>query len=103
MAARLKGRVAEITGAASGIGAACAGRFAGEGAVIAGLDVQKPVDDGWDAVLSASPESSFREGLAVREESDKEWVIARFVGKTKQGNMVKDLPLALVVVGKAAE
>ena len=36
---RLAGRVAAITGAASGLGAACATRFAAEGAVVAGLDV----------------------------------------------------------------
>jgi meso-butanediol dehydrogenase/(S,S)-butanediol dehydrogenase/diacetyl reductase len=74
--ARLKGRVAVITGAASGIGAACARRFADEGALIAGLDVQKPVDDGWDRVASASPESTFREGLDVRDEARVEAAIA---------------------------
>jgi len=35
--------------------------------------------------------------------SDKEWVIVHFVGKAKQGGSTKDLPLDLVVVGKAAE
>src|SRR5882672_4989267 len=65
---RLAGRVAVITGAASGIGAACARRFAAEGAAIAGLDVQKPVDDGWDRVTAAAPESTFREGLDARVE-----------------------------------
>ena len=39
---RLEGRVAVITGAASGIGAACALRFANEGAKIAGVDIAKP-------------------------------------------------------------
>ncbi len=36
---RLQGRVALVTGIASGIGAACAVRFAAEGARVAGLDV----------------------------------------------------------------
>jgi len=72
---RLEGKVAVITGAASGIGAACARRFAEEGAVIAGLDLQKPVGDGWDAVLAAAPESTFREGLDVRDEASVEAAI----------------------------
>ena len=74
--ARLAERVVVITGAASGIGAACARRFAGEGAVIAGLDVQKPVDDGWDRVVGTSPKSTFREGLDVRDEARVESAIA---------------------------
>ena len=38
---RLSGKVAFVTGAASGIGAACALRFAEEGAAIAGMDLNK--------------------------------------------------------------
>ena len=66
---RLTNKVALITGAASGIGAACAARFAEEGALIAGLDLQKPVDDGWSRVQAASPRSTFQEGLDVRVEA----------------------------------
>jgi len=40
---------------------------------------------------------------SVREDGDKQWVIVHVVGKLKQGGAVKDLPLDLVVVGKAAE
>ena len=43
---RLQGRVVLVTGVSSGIGAACAARFADEGARIAGLDLQKPRDEG---------------------------------------------------------
>jgi NAD(P)-dependent dehydrogenase (short-subunit alcohol dehydrogenase family) len=66
---RIDGKLAVITGAASGIGAATARRFADEGATIAGLDVQKPVDDSWNHVTRAATESSFRDGLDVRDES----------------------------------
>ena len=56
---RLQGRVALVTGIASGIGAASAVRFAAEGARVAGLDVQKPAE--------ATPCESFHE-VDVREE-----------------------------------
>ncbi len=42
MTGALEGQVAFVTGAASGIGAACARRFADEGATVAGFDVQDP-------------------------------------------------------------
>ena len=42
MTDRLAGEIAFITGAASGIGAACARRFADEGATVAGFDLQDP-------------------------------------------------------------
>lgn len=43
------------------------------------------------------------EPLAVREASEQQWVIVHFVGKAKQGGAAKDLPVDLVIVGKAQE
>ena len=51
---RLHGKVALITGAASGIGAACALRFAREGAAIGGLDITAPSDEAWSGVRAAA-------------------------------------------------
>jgi NAD(P)-dependent dehydrogenase (short-subunit alcohol dehydrogenase family) len=56
---RLTDRVALVTGAASGIGAACAARFAAEGACVAGLDLNKPADAAWSAVAAAAPDAGF--------------------------------------------
>jgi NAD(P)-dependent dehydrogenase (short-subunit alcohol dehydrogenase family) len=72
---RLAGKVAFITGAASGIGAACAERFAREGASIAGLDVQKPADAAWRKVVESAPDAVFLEG-DVRDEASVERAVA---------------------------
>ena len=55
------------------------------------------------AILSLQKPQAAGDKLAIREESEKEWVIVRFLGKVKQGADSKDLPVELVVVGKAAE
>jgi len=49
--------VALITGAASGIGSACALRFAQEGAVIAGLDRSEQGDERWQEAARLAPAS----------------------------------------------
>ncbi|MBT8140681.1 MAG: SDR family oxidoreductase [Gammaproteobacteria bacterium] len=56
--ARLERQVAIITGAASGIGLACAERFASEGAVVIGTDINEPGN--WQTIQDFSPESWFR-------------------------------------------
>jgi len=65
---RLNDKVALITGAASGIGAACAQRFAGEGAVIAALDLNEPQGEAWSRVVSEAPASSSHR-VDVRDET----------------------------------
>jgi NAD(P)-dependent dehydrogenase (short-subunit alcohol dehydrogenase family) len=49
MGDRLEGKVVLVTGADSGIGAACVTRFEAEGATVAGIDLDEPqqVDRGW--------------------------------------------------------
>ncbi len=69
MAGRLEGKVAFITGAASGIGAACALRFAQEGARIAGMDLAKPSGDSdWDEAVAFAGGGVFESG-DVRDEA----------------------------------
>ncbi|MDZ7782007.1 MAG: SDR family NAD(P)-dependent oxidoreductase [Halioglobus sp.] len=55
----LEDKVAIVTGAASGIGLACARRFAAEGAIVLGTDVQET--DDWQSVLDLSPRSRLRQ------------------------------------------
>jgi NAD(P)-dependent dehydrogenase (short-subunit alcohol dehydrogenase family) len=70
MAGRLDRKVALVTGAASGIGAHCALRFAQEGARVVGLDLKKPVDPAaWAAVEAAAPDAFFLDGVDVRGEA----------------------------------
>ncbi len=77
---RLDERVALITGAASGIGAATATRFAAEGARIAGLDVAKPGEDAWAGVTANAPDAAFLEA-DVRDSAAVEAAVADVVGR----------------------
>jgi NAD(P)-dependent dehydrogenase (short-subunit alcohol dehydrogenase family) len=62
----MEGKVAFVTGAASGIGLATAERFAREGASVVGLDLEK--SDGWKAVAAAAPGAAFHR-VDVRDEA----------------------------------
>jgi NAD(P)-dependent dehydrogenase (short-subunit alcohol dehydrogenase family) len=64
---RLADKVALITGAASGIGAATALRFAQEGAVLAGIDLHEPKGGDWEQATKLV--SSCFEIADVRDES----------------------------------
>jgi NAD(P)-dependent dehydrogenase (short-subunit alcohol dehydrogenase family) len=66
---RLEGKAAFVTGAASGIGAACARRFAHEGARVAGFDLVDAPAAEWDPVKSAAPDACFTTGDVRDEET----------------------------------
>lgn len=55
----LENKVAVITGAASGIGFACAQRYAQEGATIVGIDLNS--SDEWSAIEGLAPNSQFHQ------------------------------------------
>ncbi len=65
---RLKDKVAFITGAASGIGSACALKFAKEGAKIAGFDISPDTDDTWQETTKIATNTCFETG-DVRDEA----------------------------------
>jgi len=59
---RLQGKVALITGAASGLGAACALRFAQEGAAVAGFDLNEADGGDWKEATCLAGDALFETG-----------------------------------------
>jgi NAD(P)-dependent dehydrogenase (short-subunit alcohol dehydrogenase family) len=76
--ARLEGRVAFVTGAASGIGFACARRFAEEGAVVVGADLNQT--DEWAEIEKLAPGSGFHT-LDVTDEAAQNVAVAAIVAE----------------------
>jgi hypothetical protein len=54
-------------------------------------------------ILSLQKAAQSGEAPSVRQDPDHEWTIVRLSGKAKQESEAKDMPIELVVVGKAAE
>ena len=73
---RLEGKVTLVTGAASGIGYACALRFAEEGAAVVGSDIAECEE--WDRVASAAKGSQFHI-VDVRDEAAQAEMAAKAV------------------------
>ena len=55
------------------------------------------------AILSLQRPGDSQEPLAVREVTEKEWTIVRFMGKANAGGKTQDLALEAVLVGVAKE
>jgi len=59
---RLQNRIVFITGAASGIGAACARRFVEEGAIVVGFDINETPESDWTTAVTRQPKCQLING-----------------------------------------
>jgi hypothetical protein len=54
-------------------------------------------------ILSLQKAAEGGEAVAVRHDADHDWTIVRLTGVAQQGGAAKNLPLELVIIGKAGE
>jgi NAD(P)-dependent dehydrogenase (short-subunit alcohol dehydrogenase family) len=92
---RPQGRVAIITGAASGIGLATAESFAAEGASIAGIDIGEPPEDRWASIEASAPGALFQ----AADIRDEEAISAAVAATVERFGRIDILVNAAGVVG----
>ena len=90
---RLVGKVAIVTGAASGIGLACAKRYAEEGAIVFGTDLAET--DAWKEIEKLAPAA----GFAVADVRDEEAVNAAVASVIETHGRIDILITAAGVAG----
>ena len=66
---KLQGKIALITGAASGIGAACALRFVEEGAIVVGFDLNDTAEGDWAAAVKKEPKCKLITGSVTDDDT----------------------------------
>jgi meso-butanediol dehydrogenase / (S,S)-butanediol dehydrogenase / diacetyl reductase len=93
---RLQDRVALVTGGASGIGAACVKRFAAEGAIVIGLDVNAVPESEWAdrgaarfVVVDVRDEDSIRAAVSsVVQEQERLDIVVNAAGVEGIGTVI---------------
>ena len=79
--ARLDGKVAIITGAASGIGAATSLRFVEEGAIVLGFDLSDKANDDWKKAVELQPKCNLITGSVADDD-----VVAKVITDVKDAH-----------------